>query len=53
MRCYICDSETEYIDKKDGKPICDDCQEVIAEVIQEWYEDGIVEGGDGEENSSP
>lgn len=38
MRCYICDAETDFIDKKDNKPICEECQEAVAEVMQEWYE---------------
>lgn len=38
MRCYICDTETDFIDKRDFKPICECCQEAVQEVMQEWWE---------------
>lgn len=39
MRCYICDKETDYLTPRDNKPLCEDCQEVVYEVMNEWYED--------------
>jgi hypothetical protein len=36
MRCYICDAVTEYVDPRDGKPICDDCREAVRVVLEEW-----------------
>lgn len=36
MRCYICDAETDYIDPRDGKPICDECREEVRIVLEEW-----------------
>jgi hypothetical protein len=38
MRCYICDAETDWLDPRDRKPICQDCQEEIREVAEYWAE---------------
>ena len=46
MRCYICNSMTDYIDKQDNKPICYDCRTeiyyslAILELEMELHEGG-------------
>lgn len=43
MRCYCCDSKTDFIDEKTERPYCHQCWEIISVMVGEVEEEEIEE----------
>lgn len=42
MRCVCCDAETDFVDIRDNKPVCEECSDIIREINEFWFWEGWV-----------